>query len=299
MKKSVDHILTTHTGSLPRGEELNDLLIADEAGEKVDKAKLDRDDRQARRLCDGEAALGRRRCRQRWRAGPRRLSDLPSQAHVGLRRRIEAAVRPGMDPAAALHRKVHGAHSQDRKSLRLSRKAIADIKYTDKEAIKIELARFKRHADAIKPPFPEMFFAEPSPGIIACTMLNAHYATYEDYLNAIAREMNYEYKAVVDAGYILQIDAPDLAMERVLLFQDKTEAEFVKITETAHRLDQQGAGWNSTRSRAAAHLLGQLGGAAHFRHRPRTAAASVLSGQCRRALASSSPMRAVSTNMPR
>ena len=41
MKKSTDHILTTHTGSLPRGQELNDLLIADEAGEKVDKAKLD------------------------------------------------------------------------------------------------------------------------------------------------------------------------------------------------------------------------------------------------------------------
>ena len=64
MHKSTDHILTTHTGSLPRGAELNDLLIADEAGEKVDQAKLDRHDRQARRLCDGEAALGRRRRRQ-------------------------------------------------------------------------------------------------------------------------------------------------------------------------------------------------------------------------------------------
>ena len=62
-------------------------------------------------------------------------------------------------------------------------------------------------------------------------MLNAHYATYEGYLDAIAREMHYEYKAVVDAGLILQIDAPDLAMERVLLFQDKTEAEYVKIVE--------------------------------------------------------------------
>jgi 5-methyltetrahydropteroyltriglutamate--homocysteine methyltransferase len=62
-------------------------------------------------------------------------------------------------------------------------------------------------------------------------MLNAYYKTYEDYLDAIAREMHYEYKAVVDAGLILQIDAPDLAMERVLLFQDKSEKEFVKIIE--------------------------------------------------------------------
>jgi 5-methyltetrahydropteroyltriglutamate--homocysteine methyltransferase len=109
---------------------------------------------------------------------------------------------------------------------------IGELKYNDKEAIKKELARVKRHADAIKPPFPEIFFAEPSPGIIATTMLNAHYSTYEAYLEAIAREMHYEYKSVVDAGYVLQIDAPDLAMERVLLFQDKSEAEYVKIVET-------------------------------------------------------------------
>jgi 5-methyltetrahydropteroyltriglutamate--homocysteine methyltransferase len=109
--------------------------------------------------------------------------------------------------------------------------AVGELKYQDKEAIKTELARFKRHGDAIKPAFPEMFFAEPSPGIIATTMLNAYYKTYEAYLDAIAREMHYEYKSVVDAGLILQIDAPDLAMERVLLFQDKSDREFVKIIE--------------------------------------------------------------------
>jgi 5-methyltetrahydropteroyltriglutamate--homocysteine methyltransferase len=108
---------------------------------------------------------------------------------------------------------------------------VSELKYHDKEAIKTELARFKKAAATISPPFREMFFAEPSPGIIATTMLNAHYATYEAYLDAIAREMHYEYKAVVDAGLILQIDAPDLAMERVLLFQDKSEAEYVKIVE--------------------------------------------------------------------
>ena len=64
MHKSVDHILITHTGSLPRGAELNDLLIADEAGEAVDKSKLTEKIEQARRLCDGEAALGGCRHRQ-------------------------------------------------------------------------------------------------------------------------------------------------------------------------------------------------------------------------------------------
>ena len=108
---------------------------------------------------------------------------------------------------------------------------VSELKYNDKEAIKVELSRVKRHAANVKPPFPEVFFAEPSPGIIATTMLNAHYSSYQAYLDAIAQEMKYEYKSVVDAGYVLQIDAPDLAMERVLLFQDKTDAEYVKIVE--------------------------------------------------------------------
>ena len=69
-----------------------------------------------------------------------------------------------------------------------------------------------------------------SPGIIAATMLNAYYKTYEDYL-ARSRAKCMEYEAVVNGGFILQIDAPDLAMERTLLFQDKSDAEFVKIVE--------------------------------------------------------------------
>jgi len=62
-------------------------------------------------------------------------------------------------------------------------------------------------------------------------MLNAFYPSYEAYLTAVAKQLNIEYKKVVEAGFLLQIDAPDLAMERTLLFQDKTDAEFVKILE--------------------------------------------------------------------
>ncbi len=160
---------------------------------------------------------------------------------------------------------------------------VGELKYHDKEAIKVELARYKKAAAAIKPPFAEMFFAEPSPGIIATTMLNAHYSSYEAYLDAIAREMHYEYKAVVDAGLVLQIDAPDLAMERVLLFQDKTEAEYVKIVELHIATLNKALAGHPARPRPPAHLLGQLGRPAHLRHRARTAAAGVLQGQCRRA----------------
>ena len=230
MRKSTDYIMTTHTGSLPRGAELNDLLIADEAGEKVDKAKLDSmiDDRVAHVME-----------KQRW-AGVDVAND-GEQGRVG----FQTYIPKRMAGFAGESKRPFGQEwvqlplFTQKFMARLPKtgkvfgcpECQSELKYTDKEAIKIELARFKRHADAMKPPFPEMFFAEPSPGIIATTMLNAYYKTYGDYLDAIAREMQYEYKAVVDAGYVLQIDAPDLAMERVLLFQDKSDAEYVKIVE--------------------------------------------------------------------
>ena len=298
MKKSTDYILTTHTGSLPRGQELNDLLIADEAGEKVDKAKLDS-------MVDQRVAYVMEK--QRW-AGVSVAND-GEQGRVGFQTYLPKRMsgfggeskRPFGQEWIQLPLFTQKFMARIPKTGKVfgCPEAIADIKYTDKEAIKIELARFKRHADAIKPPFTEMFFAEPSPGIVACTMLNAHYKTYEDYLDAIAREIHYEYKSVVDAGYILQIDAPDLAMERVLLFQDKTDAEFVKLYGTANRGDQQGAARDFRAIACGCTSAGATGKA-------RISSTSASSRCCRPSIRprsarcrSSSPMRAASTNTRR
>ena len=171
MKKSVDHILITHTGSLPRGAELNDLLIADEAGEKVDKALLTEkiDQRVA-------YVMGK----QRW-AGVDVAND-GEQGRVGFQTYLPKRMsgfggeskRPFGKEWVELPLFTQKFMARIPKTGKVfgCPEAIADIKYTDKEAIKTELARFKRHAAEIKPPFPELFFAEPSPGIIACTMLN-------------------------------------------------------------------------------------------------------------------------------
>ncbi len=230
MHKSVDHILITHTGSLPRGQELNDLLIADEAGESVDQRKLaDMVDKRVAYVMQKqrEAGVDVANDGEQGRVGfqtyiPKRMSGFGGESKRPFGREWVELPLFTQKFMARLPKtgKVFGCPE-----------AVSELKYNDKEAIKTELGRFKRHADAVKPAFPEMFFAEPSPGIIATTMLNAYYKTYEDYLSAIAREMHYEYKSVVDAGLILQIDAPDLAMERVLLFQDKSDSEFVKIIE--------------------------------------------------------------------
>jgi 5-methyltetrahydropteroyltriglutamate--homocysteine methyltransferase len=230
MHKSVDHILITHTGSLPRGQELNDMLIADEAGESVDQRKLaDTVDKRVAYVMQKqrEAGVDVANDGEQGRVGfqtyvPKRMSGFGGESKRPFGREWVELPLFAQKFMARLPKtgKVFGCPE-----------AVGELKYQDKEAIKTELARFKRHGDAIKPAFPEMFFAEPSPGIIATTMLNAYYKTYEAYLDAIAREMHYEYKSVVDAGLILQIDAPDLAMERVLLFQDKSDREFVKIIE--------------------------------------------------------------------
>jgi 5-methyltetrahydropteroyltriglutamate--homocysteine methyltransferase len=76
-----------------------------------------------------------------------------------------------------------------------------------------------------------MFMTAPSPGIIASTMLNAFYGSQEDYLAAIAREMANEYRAIAAAGLVLQIDAPDLAMDRTMFYRDQSDAEFAKTCE--------------------------------------------------------------------
>ena len=71
----------------------------------------------------------------------------------------------------------------------------------------------------------------PSPGIVSTTMLNAWYDSQQSYLAAIAREMHHEYLAIHQAGLILQIDSPDLAMDRSMFYRDLSDSDFVKAAE--------------------------------------------------------------------
>ena len=144
----------------------------------------------------------------------------------------------------------------------------------------------------------EAFMTAASPGIIATTMLNAHYDSYEAYVFALARQMRKEYELIA-RDFILQIDAPDLAMERSVLFHDKSAAGVPRDRRDAYRGAERGAGRHPARPRAAALLLGQLRRPARPRHRAHRDPAGALPGQGRRAQRSSSPIRATSTNTPR
>jgi len=230
MKTSNDRILTTHAGSLPRGEPLGTMLLDEELGKSVDKGKLEAaTESRVAYVLEKEAEVGIDIANdgEQGRVGfqtyvPQRMSGFggASKRPFGKEFIEYPQFTQRMMERIPRHSKVFDAPE-----------AIADVKYRDTQAIDAEIARFKRLSGKVKGPVVEYFMNAPSPGIIATTMLNAHYSSHQAYLDAIAREIRTEYLAVTKAGFVLQIDAPDLAMERVLLYQDLSDSEFAKIVE--------------------------------------------------------------------
>jgi 5-methyltetrahydropteroyltriglutamate--homocysteine methyltransferase len=229
MLLSHDRILTTHVGSLPRGQALTDLLIRQEAGEAVDGAELAAEmNRSVRDVVARQIAAGID------------VGNDGEQQRVGFQTYIPQRMA-GFGGASK--RKV-GKDFQEvpeliemfkRRFPRPSKisnapQAVGEVRYLDAGAIKQEIERFKQSLEH-SIPFAECFATAPSPGIVATTMMNAYYDSHEAYLMALARELRHEYLAIHAAGLILQIDAPDLAMERTMTFQDMSEDEFVKVCE--------------------------------------------------------------------
>jgi 5-methyltetrahydropteroyltriglutamate--homocysteine methyltransferase len=100
----------------------------------------------------------------------------------------------------------------------------APITVRDAEAAEADVANLEAAVADVD--VKEAFMSAASPGVIALFFKNEYYPSRDAYLAAIADAMRHEYKAVVDAGFILQIDCPDLAMGRHIQFADKTVKEF-------------------------------------------------------------------------
>jgi 5-methyltetrahydropteroyltriglutamate--homocysteine methyltransferase len=229
MISSRDRILTTHVGSLPRSEILSDLLVQRETGEPYDQADFDAEMEKAVHHVvakQKEAGIDIGNDGEQQRVGfqtyiPQRMSGFAGES----KRRRGREFEEFPDLVRYLtHRFPHVSKQQN------APEAQAELHYRDTAAIEAELARVKRVAGETKA-FAEMFMTAPSPGIIASTMLNAFYPSQEAYLAAIAREMRNEYQAIHQAGLVLQIDAPDLAMDRTMFYRDQSDAEFVKTCE--------------------------------------------------------------------
>lgn len=229
MITSQDRILTTHVGSLPRNERLSDLLVRREAGEPFDQKVMAAEmDKAVQHVVEKQASAGIDigNDGEQQRVGfqtyvPQRMAGF---AGVSKRRRGREFEEFPELVATLTRRFPHVSKQQN------APEAQSEIKYLDLQPIESEIARFKRIASE-SGKFSETFMTAPSPGIIASTMLNAYYDSNETYLAAIAREMSSEYQAIHKAGLILQIDAPDLAMDRTMFYRDLSDADFVKACE--------------------------------------------------------------------
>jgi 5-methyltetrahydropteroyltriglutamate--homocysteine methyltransferase len=229
MLRSEDRILTTHVGSLPRDPVLSDLLIRDELGEAVDKAEI-------ARLADKAV---RHVVRQQGASGVDIVND-GEQPRVGFQtyvpQRMKGFGGESRRPRSRDWTDFPGfAEFMAKRLPRRSKvtnapQAIADVVYEDLGPAEDEIRLFKSALAELPAPPTGTFMTAAAPGIIATTMLNAHYDSHEAYVFALAREMKKEYELIA-RDFILQIDAPDLALERTVLFQDKTNAEFVAIAE--------------------------------------------------------------------
>lgn len=232
MKLSEGRILTTHAGSLPRPKALTELYARRAHGQPVEQAKLDAAAREATKWVvakqretgidvanNGEQAregfflyvqhrmsgFGGRWTRPPWR-------DLVSYPEFLEQRRQWVASREAVsnfDPPVAQ----------------------AEVRYVNRAALEEELSQFEATLKEVGDGFAEAFMTAPSPGIVAAAMKNEHYASEEAYLDALAEALRVEYEAAVERGFLLQIDAPDLALERHISYADRPVRDFVGFVE--------------------------------------------------------------------
>jgi 5-methyltetrahydropteroyltriglutamate--homocysteine methyltransferase len=228
MRRSEERILTTHTGSLPRPAELTRLYVRRERGESVDPSELER---------LGGAAL--RDIVRRQITANVDIANNGEQQREGfflhIRHRISGfgGAWQRRIRADALRYPVFRRIMEEQLSSREAisnmgpPKAIGAVRYLGRSAIDAECADFRAALAAAGADFAETFVTAPSPGIIVAAMKNEYYETEEAYLDAIGAALREEYAAIVEAGFLLQLDCPDLALERHLSYQDRPLGDFL------------------------------------------------------------------------
>jgi 5-methyltetrahydropteroyltriglutamate--homocysteine methyltransferase len=233
MQRSTSRILTTHTGSLPRPRELTRLYALRAAGQPSDAAEIARaGDEAVRRVVERQRAagidIGNNGEQQRdsfFLYLKNRLSGLGGS--------WERPSRADVDRYPEFKRmwaEQHAARTQV-SSLGGLPKAVGEVKYLDPRAISDECRHFQTVLAETPDAFLEPFMSAPSPGILAMAVRNEYYDTLDSYLAALGTALRVEYEAIAAYGFLLQIDAPDLALERHITFKDRPVADFVGFVE--------------------------------------------------------------------
>ena len=270
MKRSTERFLTTHTGSLPRPDDLIRMMYAKEEGVPVAGDAL------AERVRTAVAEVVKKQAD----AGVDLVNDgelsKPSYATYikdrlnGFGGTGNTFVYQDLAEFPKLQQKVFGDPGRSRRKTPACNGPIsvrdAQAPRTDADNLKAAMSQVKSEGG---------FMSAASPGVVSLFFRNDHYKDFETYIYAIADAMRDEYETVANAGFVVQFDCPDLGMGRHIQYADLDLKEFRKritlhIEALNHATAEHPAG-----EAAAASVLGQLRGAApprrgarrHHRHR--------------------------------
>ena len=232
MQRSDTRILTTHTGSLPRPESLVRLYMAKARGESVDvqlaaagRAALD-DVVRKQRVAGLDIGNNGEQQREAFFLYVRtRMSGFGGAWTRPPRADVEHY------PAFKAAMEGQQQHVQQVSSRADVPTAIGDVRYLDRTAIEQECEDFRAALDAAGAPFVEPFLTAPSPGIVAAALRNDYYPNEVAYLQALGEALRVEYEAIVNAGFLLQLDCPDLAMERHMSYADRPLGDFLGFVD--------------------------------------------------------------------
>lgn len=224
MKLSTERILTTHVGSMPRPQPVVDLLFAEDRGDDVDSSTYERVMAEAvQATVEQQRASG---------------VDVPSDGEMSkisyatyIRHRLSGfeigemprATPKDLDEFPEFRDRLAQAGGTPKYHRPICK---GPIEYVNMEPLQADIERFKAALDAAG--VSEGFMNSATPGVIAVFQPNVHYDSQESYIEALAEAMRVEYEAIVDAGLLLQVDSPDIAMGRHIRFRDESDAEFLR-----------------------------------------------------------------------
>jgi 5-methyltetrahydropteroyltriglutamate--homocysteine methyltransferase len=221
MQHSSDRILTTHVGSLPRSQEVTEVLFGRERGESRDAAA------DAAVITAAVAEVVSRQVMTGIDVvSDGEMSKISYATYVAQRFSGFAGDtprEPGQDlvefPGLLKKLADRGSTAKYRRP-----RCVAEVRAMNTQPIREDVDNLRAARRASAPV--ETFMNAASPGVIALFQPNDYYRTQDDYLVALAEALRSEYEAIVSAGILLQIDAPDLAMGRHTMYRDRTVDEF-------------------------------------------------------------------------
>jgi 5-methyltetrahydropteroyltriglutamate--homocysteine methyltransferase len=226
MKLSTERILTTHVGSLPRSQEVFELVFAQERGDPLDEPAFK----------SAIAQAVKEVVSSQYKAGVDIVSDgemskISYATYIKYRLSGFEGDSPRRTPAdLQAYPNFAGRASKSGGTPTYHRpRCTGPVAVKDLQPLHEDIANFKAALAAT--PVTEGFMNSASPGVIALFQPNDYYPSHEAYLETLAEAMRQEYEAICQAGLVLQIDSPDLALGRHMMFNDLTDKDFLKMVD--------------------------------------------------------------------